>query len=74
MKKNIAKELAALAVLALAFTGCNTAFDGTNANFSEKESEYTDISGATASFIGDNKRGKIECSGSIDKNNNKNIR
>ena len=47
MKKIFAKELAALAVLALAFTGCNTAFDGTNANFSEKESEYTDISGAT---------------------------
>lgn len=73
MKKIIAKELAALAVLALAFTGCNTAFDGTNANFSEKESEYTEISGATASFTGDNKRGKIEFSGSIDKNNNKNV-
>lgn len=73
MKKNIAKELAALAVLALAFTGCNTAFDGTNANFSEKESEYTEISGATASFTGDNKRGNIESSGSIDKNNNKNV-
>lgn len=73
MKKNIAKELAALAVLALAFTGCNTAFDGTNANFSEKESEYTEISGATASFIGDNKLGKIECVDSIYKNNNKNV-
>lgn len=73
MKKIFAKELAALAVLALAFTGCNTAFDGTNANFSEKESEYTEISGATASFTGDNKRGKIEYSGSIDKNNNKNV-
>ena len=73
MKKIFAKELAALAVLALAFTGCNTAFDGTNANFSEKESEYTEISGATASFTGDNKRGKIECIGSIDKNNNKNV-
>lgn len=36
MKKIFAKEMAALAVLALAFTGCNTAFDGTNANFSEK--------------------------------------
>ena len=73
MKKNIAKELAALAVLALAFTGCNTAFDGTNANFSEKESEYTEISGATASFTTDNKLGKIECTDSIDKNNNKNV-
>ncbi|MDY4526245.1 MAG: hypothetical protein SPE03_14585 [Treponema sp.] len=73
MKKNIAKELAALAVLALAFTGCNTAFDGTNANFSEKESEYTEISGAKASFIGDYKRGTIVPSGSIDKNNNKNV-
>ena len=73
MKKIFAKELAALAVLALAFTGCNTAFDGTNANFSEKESEYTEISGATASFTGDNKRGKIECTDSIDKNNNKNV-
>ena len=73
MKKNIAKELAALAVLALAFTGCNTAFDGTNANFSEKESEYTDISGATASFTGYNKLGKIECVGRIYKNDNKNV-
>lgn len=73
MKKIFAKELAALAVLALAFTGCNTAFDGTNANFSEKESEYTEISGATASFIGDYKRGTIVPSGSIDKNNNKNV-
>ena len=73
MKKNIAKELAALAVLALAFTGCNTAFDGTNANFSEKESEYTEISGATASFTDDNKRGNIECTDSIYKNNNKNV-
>lgn len=73
MKKNIAKELAALAVLALAFTGCNTAFDGTNANFSEKESEYTEISGATASFTGANKLGNIECTDSIDKNNNKNV-
>ena len=73
MKKIFAKELAALAVLALAFTGCNTAFDGTNANFSEKESEYTEISGATASFTTDNKLGKIECTDSIDKNNNKNV-
>ena len=73
MKKIFAKELAALAVLALAFTGCNTAFDGTNANFSEKESEYTEISGATASFTTGNKLGKIECIGSIDKNNNKNV-
>lgn len=73
MKKIFAKELAALAVLALAFTGCNTAFDGTNANFSEKESEYTEISGATASFTDDNKRGNIECTDSINKNNNKNV-
>lgn len=73
MKKIFAKELAALAVLALAFTGCNTAFDGTNANFSEKESEYTEISGATASFTDANKLGKIEFSGSIAKNNNKNV-
>ncbi len=73
MKKIFAKELTALAVLALAFTGCNTAFDGTNANFSEKESEYTEISGATASFTGDNKRGNIECTDSINKNNNKNV-
>lgn len=73
MKKIFAKELAALAVLALAFTGCNTAFDGTNANFSEKESEYTEISGATASFTGANKLGNIECIDSIDKNNNKNV-
>lgn len=73
MKKIFAKELAALAVLALAFTGCNTAFDGTNANFSEKESEYTEISGATASFTGDNKLGKIECTDWIYKNNNKNV-
>ena len=73
MKKIFAKELAALAVLALAFTGCNTAFDGTNANFSEKESEYTEISGATASFTGDNKLGKIECTDRIYKNNNKNV-
>lgn len=73
MKKIFAKELAALAVLALAFTGCNTAFDGTNANFSEKESEYTEISGATASFTTDNKLGKIECSDNIYKNNNKNV-
>ena len=49
MKKIFAKELAALAVLAIAFTGCNTAFDGTNANFSEKESAYTDRSGAAQS-------------------------
>ena len=73
MKKIFAKELTALAVLALAFTGCNTAFDGTNANFSEKESEYTEISGATASFTTDNKLGKIECTDNIDKNNNKNV-
>lgn len=73
MKKIFAKELAALAVLALAFTGCNTAFDGTNANFSEKESEYTEISGATASFTGANKLGKIECTDWIYKNNNKNV-
>lgn len=73
MKKIFAKELAALAVLALAFTGCNTAFDGTNANFSEKESEYTEISGATASFTGANKLGKIECGDRIYKNNNKNV-
>lgn len=73
MKKIFAKELAALAVLALAFTGCNTAFDGTNANFSEKESEYTEISGATASFTGANKLGKIECVGRIYKNDNKNV-
>lgn len=73
MKKIFAKELAALAVLALAFTGCNTAFDGTNANFSEKESQYTDISGATASFSGDNYLGKITHTGSIAKNNNKNV-
>lgn len=79
MKKIFAKELAALAVLALAFTGCNTAFDGTNANFSEKESEYTEISGATASFTGANKLGNITCTingsdtGTIAKNNNKNV-
>lgn len=75
MKKIFAKELAALAVLALAFTGCNTAFDGTNANFSEKESEYTDISGATAGIGGTeyNKLGKIECTDRIYKNNNKNV-
>lgn len=79
MKKIFAKELAALAVLALAFTGCNTAFDGTNANFSEKESEYTEISGATASFTGANKLGDITCTingsdtGTIAKNNNKNV-
>lgn len=73
MKKIFAKELAALAVLALAFTGCNTAFDGTNANFSEKESEYTEISGATNKFTGDNKLGKIECVDRIYKNNNKNV-
>ena len=79
MKKIFAKELAALAVLALAFTGCNTAFDGTNANFSEKESEYTEISGATASFTGANKHGDITCTingsdtGTIAKNNNKNV-
>lgn len=79
MKKIFAKELTALAVLALAFTGCNTAFDGTNANFSEKESEYTDISGATASFTGANKLGDITCTingaidGTIAKNNNKNV-
>ena len=79
MKKIFAKELAALAVLALAFTGCNTAFDGTNANFSEKESEYTDISGATASFTDANKLGDITCTingsstGTIAKNNNKNV-
>lgn len=75
MKKIFAKELAALAVLALAFTGCNTAFDGTNANFSEKESEYTEISGATAGIGGTeyNKLGKIECTDSISKNNNKNV-
>lgn len=75
MKKIFAKELAALAVLALAFTGCNTAFDGTNANFSEKESEYTDISGATAGIGGTeyNKLGNIECTDSIYKNNNKNV-
>lgn len=79
MKKNIAKELAALAVLALAFTGCNTAFDGTNANFSEKESEYTEISGATASFTDANKLGDITYTingsdtGTIAKNNNKNV-
>lgn len=79
MKKIFAKEMAALAVLALAFTGCNTAFDGTNANFSEKESEYTEISGATASFTGANKLGDITCTingfdnGTIAKNNNKNV-
>ena len=76
MKKIFAKELAALAVLALAFTGCNTAFDGTNANFSEKESEYTEISGATASFTGDNKLGSITYTAAptaIAKNNNKNV-
>lgn len=73
MKKIFAKELAALAVLALAFTGCNTAFDGTNANFSEKESQYTDISGATASFSGANTLGGISSTGSIAKNNNKNV-
>lgn len=79
MKKIFAKELAALAVLALAFTGCNTAFDGTNANFSEKESEYTDISGATNGFTGANKLGDITftingfSTGTIDKNNNKNV-
>lgn len=79
MKKIFAKEMAALAVLALAFTGCNTAFDGTNANFSEKESEYTEISGATASFTDANKLGDITCTingsdtGTIAKNNNKNV-
>lgn len=79
MKKIFAKELAALAVLALAFTGCNTAFDGTNANFSEKESEYTEISGATASFTDANKLGDItytingSSTGTIAKNNNKNV-
>lgn len=81
MKKIFAKELAALAVLALAFTGCNTAFDGTNANFSEKESEYTEISGATNKIpdTDKNKLGDITCTinGSIDgtiaKNNNKNV-
>ena len=83
MKKIFAKELAALAVLALAFTGCNTAFDGTNANFSEKESEYTEISGATNKIPDDeankNKLGNITytINGSIDgtiaKNNNKNV-
>lgn len=73
MKKIFAKELAALAVLALAFTGCNTAFDGTNANFAEKESQYTDISGATASFTGNNYLGNISATGSIAKNNNKNV-
>jgi len=63
MKKIFAKELAALAVLALAFTGCNTAFDGTNANFSEKESQYTDISGATNLIENtDANKGKIEYS------------
>ena len=81
MKKIFAKELAALAVLALAFTGCNTAFDGTNANFSEKESEYTDISGATNKIpdTDKNKLGDITCTingfdtGTIAKNNNKNV-
>lgn len=81
MKKIFAKELAALAVLALAFTSCNTAFDGTNANFSEKESEYTDISGATnkISDTDKNKLGDITCTingsdtGTIAKNNNKNV-
>lgn len=76
MKKIFAKELAALAVLALAFTGCNTAFDGTNANFSEKESEYTEISGATNKFTGDNKLGSITYTAAptaIAKNNNKNV-
>lgn len=81
MKKIFAKELTALAVLALAFTGCNTAFDGTNANFSEKESEYTEISGATNKIpdTDKNKLGDITCTinGSIDgtiaKNNNKNV-
>lgn len=81
MKKIFAKELAALAVLALAFTGCNTAFDGTNANFSEKESEYTDISGATNKIpdTDKNKLGDItytingSSTGTIAKNNNKNV-
>lgn len=81
MKKIFAKELTALAVLALAFTGCNTAFDGTNANFSEKESEYTDISGATNKIpdTDKNKLGDITCTingsdtGTIAKNNNKNV-
>jgi hypothetical protein len=63
MKKIFAKELAALAVLALAFTGCNTAFDGTNANFSEKESVYTDRSGATQT---ENNPGSINVSGTLD--------
>ncbi len=76
MKKIFAKELAALAVLALAFTGCNTAFDGTNANFAEKEAEYTDYSGATYA-ISDaaadaNVRGNAVASGNIYKNNKKN--
>lgn len=69
MKKIFAKELAALAVLALAFTGCNTAFDGTNANFSEKESEYTEISGNINSFANE---GNVTVSGTIRINNNAN--
>ena len=70
MKKIFAKELAALAVLALAFTGCNTAFDGTNANFSEKESQYTDLSGNDNSF---SDGGDVTVtSGSIDIHNNAN--
>jgi len=70
MKKIFAKELAALAVLALAFTGCNTAFDGTNANLSEKEAEYTDRSGATQSVLG---VGSVSASGILNVTNKKNL-
>lgn len=70
MKKIFAKELAALAVLALAFTGCNTAFEGTNANFSEKEAQYTDRSGATQTATS---VGGITHTGSINNTNKKNV-
>lgn len=69
MKKIFAKELAALAVLALAFTSCNTAFDGTNANFSEKESEYTDRSGVAQSV---NSTGDVTVTGTLNVTNKKN--
>lgn len=69
MKKIFSKELAALAVLAMAFTGCNTAFEGSTANFSEKEDQYTDRSGATQTV---NNSGSVSFSGSLDVTSAKN--